>query len=175
MQNWYNSILDYCKKNDIEPVDITFNQIGSWHNNNTQKFNNQKELSFDTFKYKLANIDLNEKWNLQIKRNVERENKLYNEVVKQSEYVVVHFQGSDIRKEIKLENTANAQIIEIKPITDCVFDWIKILENAKCLVLLDSVFSNLVEQLNMKNKKFFIKRRDFINTPTLKNDWGYLE
>jgi hypothetical protein len=175
IEEWYFEILEYCKINNIEPIDITFNQLGAWHNKNTQQFNSQKKIPFDEFKYNLAKIDLNEKWNLTICRNEDRENSLFEKIINQSDYVVTHFQGSDIHKSVKLENKNNLQIVEITPQTDCVFDWIKILKNSKYLVMIDSVFSNLTEQLNIENKKFFIKRRDFINTPTLKNNWIFIE
>lgn len=171
LDDWYHRTLSECQRDDTLIVDLSFNQPGSWGNNNSKRFASQSELSFDKLKYDLAGVDISEKWNLEISRDNEREQQLFEKLRLSNDYVVTHFQGSDIRKEVKLENLNNCDVVEIQPITDCIFDWLKVIEQAECLVLLDSAFSNLVEQLNITNKKFFIKRRDFVHTPVLRNDW----
>lgn len=158
-----------------EILDMSFTSHGCWDNENSKKFLGQKEKSFDVFRYFLADVSIEEKWKLSIERNLDREKQLFNHLVKQDEYVVYQFIGSDQRRSIPLDNKDNLQLIEIKPYTDCVFDWITVLEKAKYLVLIDSCFSNLVEQLNMENKKYFIQRNEFIKTPKLKNEWKYIE
>lgn len=170
--NWYQQIYEFCKQNEMEPIDLVFNLIGCWHNDNTKLFAQQSNIPFDEFKYKLANVNLNEKWNLSINRINDREKSLYDKVVKNEKYVLAHFQSSDVRKEVKLENLNNRKVIEISPITDCVFDWLTIIENADYLIFIDSVFVNLVEQLNFKNKKIYIEKRKGVpNNPVLKNEW----
>lgn len=173
--NWYSQTLDRCEQENIELFNLTFNQPGSWNNENSKKFRQQKEMSFDVLKYHLSGVDIQEKWKLTINRNSDREQQLFDRLNLPSDYVVTHYQGSDVRKEVKLENLKGCEVVEIQPITDCVFDWLKVIEQARCLVLLDSAFANLVEQLNLPNKKFFIKRRDFVHTPKLKNDWTFID
>lgn len=173
-EEWYNTSIQYCNENEIIPLDLSFNQIGSWGNENTKKFKSQNEIPFDVFKYILAGIDIEEKWNLKINRNYEREESLFKSVVKNKKYSLIHLQGSDFRANIEIKNPNNLDIIEITPITDCIFDWLGVIENAEYLIMLDSAFANLIDQLKIKNKKFFIKRRCFTNTPLLKGDWKSL-
>jgi len=175
MSNWYNNIIQNCKQSSIEILDLSFNQPGTWENTNTKLFGKQTEHSFDVFKYNLAKIDISEKWKLSIQRIKEREDQLYERVYPKNKYILTHFQGSDCRKEIQLTNLNNCSVVEIVPYTDCIFDWLKLIERAEYLVLIDSAFANLVEQLNLPNKKIFIKRRCYTNTPLLKNSWKIIE
>lgn len=169
--DWYREIHESCKQKDIEPIDLVFNLPGCWHNNNTKLFG-QTNMPFDEFKYKLANVDLNEKWKLSINRIKDREEELYNRVVKDEKYVLTHFQSSDVRKEVKLESLKDRKVIEIKPLTDCVFDWLTIIERADYLVFIDSVFVNMVEQLNLNHKKIYIEKRKGVkHNPVLRNEW----
>ncbi|NBW57620.1 hypothetical protein EBR43_07530, partial [bacterium] len=69
---------------------------------------------------------------------------------------------------------AEAQIIEISDLTDNIFDWITLIEKSACFVGIDSFFVNLVEQLQMKIRKFFIRRSPTNFTPVLKGTWDYL-
>jgi hypothetical protein len=57
--------------------------------------------------------------------------------------------------------------------TDNIFDWLLILEKANLLILIDSCFANLVEQLNMPNTKIFGFRSEIAFTPVLKNRWRF--
>jgi hypothetical protein len=158
------------KEKKCEILDISFTSPGSWGNENSKRFLDQDELRFDEFRYKLANVPFDEKWNLSFDRILNREELLFNKLVKK-EFCLIHLQGSDVRKDIKIANEKDHQIIEIKPETNSIFDWLKIIENAKALVMIDSCFANLIEQFNIKTKKFFIKRSQPKTTPTLRNDW----
>jgi hypothetical protein len=173
---WYQAVLDSCVRENVIPIDLCFNQPGTWEGINTKKFKEQTELPFDAFRYQLAGENFKEKWNFSINRNAQREDYIYNKVCGKTKYIITHFEGTGgFRKEVKIENPSNHDVIEIKPYTDCVFDWIKVIERAECLILVDSCFANLVEQMNLDNKKLFIKRRDFLQTPVLKNDWKIIE
>lgn len=158
-----------CQENFCDKViDVSFT-IPNASIENTRHYLESWLAEFDEYKYHLARVPFGEKWNLSIIRNHAKEEELYNKLVKQPEYMVYQFQGSDIRREIAFKKSDDLQAIEIKPETDSIFDWIKILENAKYLVLIDSSVANLVEQLNLPNKKWFIKRS--AAQPTLKNEW----
>jgi hypothetical protein len=61
------------------------------------------------------------------------------------------------------------QLIEMNE-NHSIFHWLKILENAKVLILVNSSVSNLVEMLNFTNKKILLPRPDG-RLPTLKNKW----
>lgn len=60
------------------------------------------------------------------------------------------------------------------PITDSPFDWIYTLEGAARLLLLDSCFCNLVEQLNLPNEKYLVLRSYVEATPVMKNGWQFV-
>jgi len=173
-----NPIVDskkYANSINSKVLDLSFSSPGSWNNENDKKFLSPKEISFDEFRYKLSRVDFDEKWNLDINRIKDREQQLFNHLVSDEKYVIYQFQGSDRRKEIKLDNRDNLKLIEVKPYTDCVFDWIYTLENAEYLVLIDSCFTNLVDQLSLSNKKFFIKRSDFTRTPKMRSEWTVID
>lgn len=152
-------------------VDLLFNMTdtnkasGEWKNSG---------MKFDEYRYKISDVPFEEKWNLQINRNEKREQALYNKIVTQEKYVVYQFIGTGFNRPIKLENNGKFQLIEIKSVTNNPFDWLKIIEGASKLILIDSLFANIVEQLNIENKKIFLLRSPDIMTPTLKNKWEIL-
>ena len=131
-------------------------------------------LKFDEYKYAAAGVPFSEKWNLSIRRDREREELLYSRLVKKDDYIVVHRQGSNIRKDALVSpQYSGCQVIEINEQTDCVFDWLLVLERARFLLLIDSCFSNLVDQLGFVNEKMFILRSEARFTPVLRSNWQY--
>lgn len=136
-----------------------------------------QHTKFDQYKYIRAGVPFLHKWRLQecITRNTQREQDLYKKLVKQSDYVVVHLDGSDYRAEFDRKIIPkNWQTIEIKPQTDNIFDWLTILEKAQSLILVDSVYANLVDQLNIGTDRYFLPRSHIQLTPTLGQDWTWL-
>lgn len=106
-------------------------------------------LTFDQYKYKLANVPFEQKFTLQIKRNHTNEYRLFSSLVKTSRYLVVHEEGSD-RKRSLIEDKDKElfdQIITIRPVTSNIFDWTLILEKASAYKMIDSCFCNLASQL----------------------------
>jgi len=137
-------------------------------------------LKFDEYKYATAKVPFNNKWKLNIHRNFTRELELYNKVVTNpnKKTVVCHLEGSDTKLNSGSFNfdPREYDIIEVKDgITDNIFDWLLIFEKADVIITLDSVFCNLIEQLNFPNNKFFIKRSSIFMTPVLMNNWNYVE
>jgi len=131
-------------------------------------------LKFDEYKYAISGVPFAEKWNLVIKRDPEREQALFNAVVRSGDYIVVHKQGSVASCEVGVPpRFRNMQCIEISQRTDCIFDWLLILEKARFLLLIDSCFSNLVDQLGLTVEKQFILRSDVHFTPVLRGDWSF--
>lgn len=135
-------------------VDLSFTSPGSWDNENTKNYLSQNLRTFDEFRYYLANVDFNKKWTLKINRDFEKEEKLYYSLVNKSKYALVLKQSSDtvLQKEIDISNY-DGQIIEIKPYTKSVFDWLTLIEKAERLLLIESCFNNLIDQLSIKNNK----------------------
>lgn len=145
-----------------------------------QPFCNEKYFQFtkfDQYKYIRAGIPFLQKWKLAeyLTRNKEREQDLYNKVVENENYVVVHRKGSDFEAEVDLSIVPEGwQVIEITEQTDCIFDWLTVLERAQSLILVDSVFSNLVDQLGIGEDRYFIQRSHIGLTPVQGQHWTWL-
>jgi hypothetical protein len=134
---------------------------------------------FDEFKYSRAGVPFLNKWKLNdcITRNPEREDALYKQLVQQPLYYVTHLEGSNFKVDPDLSSMPSewARIDIDSTVTDNVFDWLKIIENAQVLVMVDSIFANLVDQLNMTLDKYWIPRSHIHLTPVLGSDWTILD
>jgi hypothetical protein len=146
--------FNILNKNECEILDLSFTSPYSWHNENTKKYLSQKERSFDEFRYFLGNVDFQKKWTLSIDRKYEREENLYFNLVNKSKYCIIQKNSSDskIEKEIDFSNY-DGQIIEIKPHTQSIFDWLGLIEKAERVLLIESCFTNLIDQLKIQNNK----------------------
>lgn len=137
-----------------------------------------QHTKFDQFKYIRAGVPFNKKWTLNncITRNAQREQALYDRIVTNPNYVVVHLEGSDHRAEWDTSMVPpNWQTIEITADkTNNIFDWLLILERAQSLVMVDSVFSNIVDQMNIGDDRYFIPRSHVGLTPVQGNHWTWL-
>lgn len=137
---------------------------------------------FDQIKYSEAGVPFLNKWKLSecLVRNQDREQTLKDKVVNKEDkqYCVVHLEGSD-HKAVFDRNCVpqDWQIIEIKPLTDSIFDWVGILEQASAIVCVDSVYANLIDQLGINNNVdcYFIPRSHIQLTPVMGGPWTYLE
>ncbi len=132
-------------------------------------------LKFDEYKYAAAGVPFAEKWNLSIRRNPQREQALYERLVRQgptTSWSIGRAPTRSARSRFRSDSSAS-QVIEIDERTDCIFDWLLILERARFLLLLDSCFANLVEQLGFPNEKMFILRSRIQFTPVLRSNWQY--
>jgi hypothetical protein len=139
-------------------------------------------LKFDQYKYAIAKVPFHEKWNLArcIVRNPEREQSLFAKLVRQERYAVIQRRGGDEARSFDVEPAIRNgyQIIEMHEATDCIFDWLTILERAGILILIDSVFANLVDQMRIGAAipKIFLRRShgQVAWTPVMMGDWQYL-
>jgi hypothetical protein len=133
-------------------------------------------LKFDEYKYAIAGVPFSKKWELRIRRDPSREAALKERLEIRRPYICVHRHASNWGFNLAMpkEWTEQYQIIEVSPMTDSPFDWIGTLEGAAKLVLIDSCFANLVEQLNIPGEKFFLLRSPIQFTPVMKNGWRFL-
>jgi hypothetical protein len=163
-----------CK--DLKCYEILDLSIGL-PNHNQENYDNlfsQTDISFDEFKYNLAKVPFDEKWNLKIKRNLENEKILYEKLIKNKKYFLHHLEGSVAKSKITLKSPENYDNIFITPITESIFDWIYTIEEASHVICLDSCIANLIEQLNLNDNKTFIRRSPKVETPVLRNNWRVL-
>jgi hypothetical protein len=126
------------------------------------------EEKFDQFKYRLLDVPFEEKWNLTINRNYKKETEIFNKYVKSIPYVVSSLNHSKGRINVTLD-PCGRDIVEINT-KHSLFYWIQILEKAEMIALVDSSMFNLVEQLNLPNKKILFQKPDN-RLPTIRNKW----
>jgi hypothetical protein len=137
-----------------------------------------QHTKFDQYKYIQAAVPFLKKWQLAecITRDPAREQALHDRVVINPNYVVLHLEGSDHRAQFDTSIIpAEWQIIEIQQQTDSIFDWLGVLEGAQSLVMVDSVFANLVDQLAIGDDRYFIPRSHIGLTPVQGQLWTWLE
>jgi hypothetical protein len=133
-------------------------------------------MKFDEYKYSIAHVPFERKWKLKLQRNMKRERDLFDCLNTRSPYICVHDHGSNRQLDIEVPDAwaKTHQVIKITPLTDNVFDWLYTLEHADKLLLLDSCFANLVEQLNLPVEKYLILRTRAPFTPVFRNDWSFV-
>ena len=152
-----------------------------------QYLSNQPELSdpdmfpilkFDQTKYAKAGVPFKDKMRLPecITRDPAAEDRVYNSVVKQDRYIVVHTEGSSAKINLDFTDAEEQgyQVVRItEGITDNVFDWLRVMEGAETLYLFDSVFANIADQMDLQVEKWFIRRSKMDLTPVLLSNWNY--
>ena len=145
------------------------------------EFMNEKYFQatkFDQYKYIRAEIPFVQKWQLAqyITRDPAREQALKDRVVTNANYVVTHLQGSDHKATYDSSIIpADWQVIEIteQPST-LLLDWLGVIEGAQSLIMVDSVYANLVDQLGLGDDRYFIQRSHVGLTPVLGQHWTWL-
>jgi hypothetical protein len=134
---------------------------------------------FDQYKYTAAHVPFVKKWTLDqcITRNPQREQALYDRVVRQPLYCVTHLQGSDWSAQPDLSYLpSDWQIVNITAdVTDCIWDWLTVLEGAQAIIAIDSVIANIADQLLMDQvDKYWIPRSHIHLTPVMGSTWTIL-
>lgn len=138
-----------------------------------------QQTKFDQYKYIRAQVPFLNKWRLSgcITRNHPAEQQLYDRLITKEKYCVVHLEGSDHKAQFDYsmipDDWATIEITD--KATDSIFNWLTILERAESIVCVDSVFANLVDQMNMQNDKYFIPRSHIGLTPVLGMDWTWIK
>jgi len=132
-------------------------------------------LKFDEYKYAITGVPFDQKWQLSITRNLEREQALFERLAIHGHYIVIHDQGEGFKLDIQLPNDLlrDYQIVRISTLTDNPFDWLLVIERASMLLCVDSCFANLVEQLNFCSHKYLFLRSHTRGTPVFKNSWFF--
>lgn len=138
-----------------------------------------QHTKFDQYKYQRAGVPFVNKWLLNdcITRDPAAEQLLYDRLVKNPSYAVIHLEGSDHRARFDDQIIPpDWQRIYIEPnLTPSIFNWLKILESAESIVCVDSVFANLVDQLNIGTDRYFIPRSHIGLTPVLGQTWTWVK
>lgn len=133
-------------------------------------------IKFDEYKYAISGVPFALKWTLAYERDMEREEALFNSLGITEKYLCFHGMGSNMTSpmEIPPDLACGYQVVNVEQLTDSPFDWLTTFERASKLVMLDSCFANLVEQMNLPNEKCLILRSDIRGTPVYKNGWRFI-
>jgi hypothetical protein len=138
-----------------------------------------RALRWDEVKYAIAGVPFSEKWNLPqcIRRWPEREQELFYMKWPRRPYCIAHTDGSDFDStfaEGPLEYFAGGlPIVRISPETDCLFDWLLLIERAARVFMLDSVYANLTDQMGIRSPKALHFRNNQL-PPILMHGWQYV-
>ena len=135
--------------------------------------------SFDQYKYIRAGVPFREKWRLAecITRNSTREQQLFDRINPGRPYVCVHLEGSDHRASYDPAIIpADYAVIEItKQPGQVLSDWFTVIERSEAVICVDSVWANLIDQLNLgPEERYFIQRSHIGLTPVLGQHWHWL-
>lgn len=137
-----------------------------------------QHVKFDQFKYAQAGVAFERKWDLAkiITRHPAREQALKDRILggDSRPYVVTHLSSS--------EHTVNLPQGLIPPeyrqvpisTEGWIWDWISILEGSEAVVMVDSVFANMVDQLRIPVERYFLPLHHIQLTPVFGQPWYWL-
>lgn len=122
-------------------------KIGFEKCNNTQ---------FDKSFYDCMMVPFYERWNSwHIERDHQQENRIIDELNIKEEYIFVHDESSTGKYNLHI----GSDLRQIKPTKlsceQSIFDWIKVIENAKEVHAINSSFVHLINSLTLTNKLFY--------------------
>ncbi|MEO8650409.1 MAG: hypothetical protein ABI539_14690 [Acidobacteriota bacterium] len=168
-----NKPLQLINENKCDRTIILYSHLGGLNICDTRLF---ESVKFDEYKYAIAGVPFDRKWKLKYTRNMAREESLYENLGIKGDYVCVHEDGSDLKIPIPIppDIQRDFQIIKVNDVTDSPFDWLLTFERASKLIMIDSCFSNLVEQMNLPNEKRLYLRSIINFTPVYKNGWRFM-
>ena len=143
-----------------------------------------QHTSFDQYKYLKAGVPFLKKWQLRdcLTINTERAERVQHEIEQQAQgrpYVIEHLTGSDHRASYdpQILQGQDVAVIDVDSIpTQSVFDWIPAIERAWAVIMVDSVMSNIVDQLQLldDDSRYFLPRSHIGLTPVQGCHWTYL-
>ena len=119
--------------------------------------------NFEQCKYRLAQVPLAYKHKLTWTRDIDKENALYDLVVKDKEYAFCHLQGSNDHAEMP---SINLPTVECKIIEGySIFDWYKVIVNAKDIYCAESSVHQFIDGFinELKNKGRYLLSRTALN------------
>lgn len=142
-----------------------------------------QHTKFDEYKYLKAGVPFSRKWQLSdcVTRNTNREQELGAKIraeIGDRPYVLVHVQGSDHRAEFDTGIIPKDwAAIEITPMTTSMWDWLGVIDDSEAVIMVDSVYSNIVDQMQMKDdgSRYFLPRSHIGLTPVQGCHWHWID
>lgn len=134
-----------------------------------------RSLKFDEYKYAVASVPFDRKWQLRVTRDRVREQALFDRLDIQGPYALLHEFGSNFKLQIDLppDIVATHQVVRISELSSNPFDWLGVIEHASLFACVDSCFANLAEQLDLCTWKFLFLRSDIGFTPVFRGNWQF--
>jgi hypothetical protein len=172
---FYEEPLQILKKKNIKKIYCLYSYLSS--NTELSKEIYFPFVSFDRFKYIKSKVPFFYKWKLKecIKRDYQREQKLFEKYVKNHKYIVTHLKSSNHTADFDRSIIPSGyDVIEISD-EGYVLDWLKIIENSEMIIMTDSVMANIVDQLMIGKKKYFLQKNNIFFTPILNSHWEWIE
>jgi hypothetical protein len=133
-------------------------------------------LKFDQYKYWISGVPFMNKWKIKdcITRNAEREQALTDALNISGPFALTHLKGSSFEANIDVSWLDPAvRIINVDDhLTDCIFDWLGLIEKMTAFVGVDSVFANLIDSWGVEDADlYWIRRSNWDLTPVLGSQW----
>lgn len=134
---------------------------------------------FDQFKYVHAGVPFLKKWTLSncIQRDSQREHALYQKVVGTDTrpYVLCHLKSSE--QTVRIPADLIPKEYRRIDITDqgWVLDWLGVIQNASAVVMTNSVFVNVTDQMGFDLERYYIPQHHIQLTPVFGQTWIWLE
>lgn len=136
--------------------------------------------NFEMCKYRLSQIPISYKHFLTWTRYTEKENSLYDMVIKDSEYVLAHLNSSRGDR-AELPKSVNLPVVEVTEIAGYdIFDWYKVIINAKEIYCVESAVHQFMDGIISdieKTPKYLLSRstlgdlKRYTYSPYWKNDF----
>jgi hypothetical protein len=170
---YLNDPIALLQKEKVDRTIILYSFLGGLNICDTRLAGSVK---FDEYKYAIAGVPFAKKWDLKYERDMQREEELFESLKIDGPYICVHDSGSDLKLPVPLPNdfTEGHRIVRIENLTDSPFDWRLTIERANKILMVDSCFANLVEQLNLPQEKRLVVRSELHFTPVYKNGWRFV-
>jgi hypothetical protein len=130
--------------------------------------------------YDQAGLSLDLRWdNFIFARDRDKEQLLYSLLVKSQPYIFLH---EDQKRDMVINrNLIDTQSPVVEPLPEgegfTIFDYLKIIENASEIHVIESSFAHLIESVGIRGSKFAhryarpLVMSDFRQTPTYRLDW----
>lgn len=134
-----------------------------------------RNIKFDRSFYEQVQMDFSKRWdNFYFKRDLNRESSIFKYYsIEENNYVFLH---DDIDRSFKIPNI-NKELNIIRPeknLTDNIFDYCYLIENAREIYCIDSSFKLLADSINLKTDKLFYylnREQNYNLYSTSKNKW----
>jgi len=152
--------VDYCHPVERasgfydKTIDISF---GLNHRSPSHRMWESRRGSLDSFvtlKYEIAGVPVSEAFNLKYNRNEQKEKELFKTLgLEGVDYAVAHG-SSDYGSEPVIDTVYRR--VDFKPVSGySIFDWYKVLENAKEIHCIDSSLLNFADRVDTNAKRYY--------------------